>query len=110
MKKLIKTMIPSMIGSGLTIAVFLLIGFKQGDTMTSTQKQDQIPVHNAVYTVKENGELVPLDFTGISKEVMNSVVHIRSARNVQSGPNSYYRGQRNPFEDMFGEDFFKYFL
>ena len=102
-------MIPSILGSGLTIAVFLLIGFKQGDSVTSIQKQEQIPVHNAVYTVKENGELVPLDFTGISKEVMTSVVHIRSVRNVQSRPNSYYQDQRNPFEDMFGEDFFRYF-
>jgi len=107
MKKLIKMMIPSVIGSGLTIAVFLLIGFKQGDPITSNIKQEQTPVHNAVYTVKENGELVPLDFTGISKEVMNSVVHIRSVRNAQSRPNSY--SQRNPFEDLFGEDFFKYF-
>lgn len=102
-------MIPSIIGSGLTIAVFLLIGFKQGDSVVSTQKKEQIPVQNAVYTVKENGELVPLDFTGISKEVMNSVVHIRSIRTAKSAPNSYYQHKGNPFEDLFGEDFFRYF-
>ena len=109
MKKLLKSLIPSIIGSGLTIAVFLLIGFNHGDSTRSFQKQEQLQVHNALYTVKENGEYVPLDFTGVSKEVMNSVVHIRSVRKVQPESNSYYNNQRNPFGDMFGEDFFRFF-
>ncbi len=108
MKKFIKLMIPSILGSGLTIAVFFLIGFKQGDSAISFQNQEKLPVHNAIYTVKENGEFVPLDFTGVSKEVMNSVVYIRSVRKVQSTPNSFNR-QRNPFEDLFGDDFFRFF-
>ena len=109
MKKLLKSLIPSIIGSGLTIAVFLLIGFNHGDSTRSFQKQEQLQVHNALYTVKENGEYVPVDFTGVSKEVMNSVVHIRSVRKVQPESNSYYNNQRNPFGDMFGEDFFRFF-
>ncbi len=68
-----------------------------------------MPVHNAVYTVKENGEFVPLDFTGVSKEVMNSVVHIRSVRKVQSASNSFYNSPNNPFGDLFGDDFFRFF-
>lgn len=109
MKKLIKSVIPSIIGSGLTIAVFLLIGFNRGDSMRSFQKAELSPVHHALYTVKENGEYVPLDFTGVSKEVMNSVVHIRSVRKVQSSPSSYYNNQGNPFGDLFGDDFFRFF-
>lgn len=108
MKKFIKVMIPSMIGSALTIAVFFLLGFNKGESAITFQKQEQAPVHNAVYTVKENGEFVPLDFTGVSKEVMNSVVHIRSVRKVQSTSNSYNR-QRNPFGDLFGDEFFRFF-
>jgi len=104
-----KTLIPSVIGSGLTIAVFFLIGFKQGEAPTSLQNNDAVPVQNAVYTVKENGELVPLDFTGISKEVMNSVVHIRSARKMQTANRSFGPQQGHPFEDLFGDDFFRYF-
>jgi Do/DeqQ family serine protease len=58
--------------------------------------------------VKEDGALVPLDFTGVSKEVMNSVVHITSTREVSGGmPFSFDR--RNPLEDFFGEDFFRHF-
>ena len=109
MKKLLKSVIPSIIGSGLTIAVFLLIGFNRADSTSAFQKQEFSPVHKALYTVKENGEFVPLDFTGVSKEVMNSVVHIRSERKVQPSSNSFYHNQRNPFDDLFGDDFFRFF-
>lgn len=109
MKKLLKSLIPSVIGSGLTIAVFLLIGFNHEDSTRSFQKQEQLQVHNALYTVKENGEYVPLDFTGVSKEVMNSVVHIRSVRKVQREMNPFYNNHHNPFGDMFGDDFFRFF-
>jgi Do/DeqQ family serine protease len=108
MKKLLRMMIPSILGSGLTIAVFLLMGFNHRESNTSyLNRQEQTPVHHALYTVKENGEYVPLDFTGVSKEAMNSVVHIRSIRKVQPASNSYY--QRNPFGDLFGDDFFRFF-
>lgn len=107
MKKLIKQMIPSIIGSGITIVVFLLIGHFKGDENIIQKNMSTVPVHNAVYTVNENGAMVPLDFTGVSKDVMNSVVHITSTTKVQA-MNGYY-GNRNPFEDLFGDDFFKYF-
>lgn len=109
MKKLIKMMVPSIIGSALTIAVFLLSGIHRDEAVGIIHMKEQLPVQKAVYTVKENGELVPLDFTGVSKEAMNSVVHIRSARKVQPASNPYANGQRNPFGDMFGDEFFKFF-
>ena len=108
MKKLLKLMVPSIIGSGLTIAVFLLIGYNHGESARSVQKQEQLPVHHALYTVKENGEYVPLDFTGVSKMVMNSVVHIKSTRKVQPTSNPFYNSPHNPFGDMFGDDFFRF--
>jgi Do/DeqQ family serine protease len=61
-----------------------------------------------VYTVNESGKYVPLDFTGVSKEVMDAVVHIKSIRKVQA-ENQFYFNQGNPFGDMFGDDFFKFF-
>ncbi len=108
MKKLINLVIPSIIGSGLTIAVFLLFGLNHDEAVVAFQKQEKVAVHNAVYTVKENGEYVPLDFTGVSKDAMNSVVHISSARRVQRSSNPYSRNQ-NPFGDSFGEELFRFF-
>ncbi|MGW8314351.1 MAG: S1C family serine protease, partial [Bacteroidales bacterium] len=109
MKKLLRTLIPSIIGSGLTIAVFLLLGFHQNNSYPGYfHNENQTPVQHALYTVKENGEYVPLDFTGVSKEVMNSVVHISSIHKVQPAAGSYF-DQRNPLEQFFGDDFFRYF-
>ncbi len=109
MKKLIQMMIPSIIGSGLTIAVFLLTGIHRGDSVGSVQMKEQVPVHQALYSVNENGEYVPLDFTGVSKEVMNSVVYISASHKVQPASNPFSNNQRNPFGDMFGDDFFRFF-
>jgi len=108
MKKFIKMLVPSIVGSGLTIAVFLLTGLNHTGSHTVQYKQEQFPVHHALYTVKENGEYVPLDFTGVSRNDMNSVVHITSTRKVQPAANQYYNF-RGPFGDMFGDDFFKFF-
>jgi len=108
MKKLIKILASSMVGSGLTIAAFLLFGLNQNNAPTFYAGQDPVPVHKTIYPVKENGQFAPLDFTGVSKEVMNSVVHIKSTRKVQ-GSNQYFFNERNPFGDMFGDEFFRYF-
>ena len=109
MKKFIKMLVPSIVGSGLTIAVFLLTGLNHQDKTTAQYAQEQFPAHHALYTVKENGEYIPLDFTGVSKNVMNSVVHIRSTRKVQPAANQYYNNPRGPLGDMFGDDFFRFF-
>jgi Do/DeqQ family serine protease len=108
MKKFINMLIPSILGSGLTIVVFMLTGLNQNNLPVFNVRQDPIPVHKTIYTVKENGKFVPLDFTGVSKEVMNSVVHIKSTRKVQ-GSNQYFFNEQNPFGDMFGDELFRYF-
>jgi Do/DeqQ family serine protease len=108
MKKFINKLVPSILGSGLTIAVFLLTGLNQNNVPAFHDGQDPVPVHKTLYTAKENGEFIPLDFTGVSKEVMNSVVHIKSIRKVQ-GSNQYYFNNRSPFGDMFGDEFFRFF-
>jgi serine protease Do len=108
MKKFIKMLVPSILGSGLTIAVFMLTGLNQNNVPKFHDGLDPVPVQKTNYTVKENGEFVPLDFTGVSKEVMNSVVHIKSTRKVQAS-NQFNLNERNPFGDMFGDEFFRYF-
>ena len=104
-----KVMIPSMLGSGLTIVVFLLTGLIRTNMPVTNHLQPQVPVHHALYTVKENGEFIPLDFTGISKQAMNSVVNIRSSVNAQPQTMPHNFRYQNPFGDMFGDDFFRYF-
>src|SRR5690606_11096126 len=63
---------------------------------------DGTPVQRAMYTVNKNDEVVPLDFTGIAEEVMDAVVHIRSA---QTGSGQQSQEIPEPFRDFF-ERFF----
>jgi len=86
----------------------MLTGLNQNLVPVSHAGLDPVPVHKTIYTVKENGEFVPLDFTGVSKEAMKSVVHIKSTRKVQAS-NQLFFNERNPFGDIFGEEFFRYF-
>jgi Do/DeqQ family serine protease len=104
MKKFFRLMVPSIVGSALTIAVFLLTGLNHTNVSVLQSGQHALPVYRTVYTVNESGKYVPLDFTGVSKEVMNAVVHIKSIRKVQV-QNPF----NNPFGDMFGDDFFRFF-
>ncbi len=106
MKPFLKLLAASIIGSALTIAVFMITGINKNE-LTVSKGQNSLPAQRAVYSVKESGELVPLDFTGVSKEVMNSVVHIKSIHKISAREQSNYFDQ---FGDPFGDDFFKFFF
>lgn len=99
-------MAASVLGSGLTIGIFMLTGMNKKELTIHNGKQ-VLPAHNTVYTVKEDGELIPLDFTGVSKEVMNSVVHIKASRKIPGRSQSY---SYDPFGDLWDDDFFKFFF
>jgi Do/DeqQ family serine protease len=109
MKNFVKIVVPSIIGSGLTIAIFMITGWHHPDASVHYYQGEQLPVHKTLYTVKENGEYIPLDFTEVSHQVMNSVVHIKSTRKIQSSGNQYFNNQSDPFGELFGDDLFKFF-
>jgi len=106
MKPFLKLVAASILGSALTIAVFMITGMNKNE-LTISKSESITPAHRAVYAVKESGEVVPLDFTGVSKEVMNSVVHIKSIHKISAREQSDYF---DPFGDPFGDDFFKFFF
>ncbi len=108
MKNFIKMLIPSILGSVLTIAVFLITGSNNNNESVFAGSQGNLPVHKTDYSVKERGEIIPLDFTWVSKGVMGSVVHIKSSRTVRAG-RSFNFNNRSPLGDMFGEEFFRHF-
>jgi Do/DeqQ family serine protease len=104
MKRFIKLMLASVIGSALTIGVFMLTGMNR--TIEShVHKFPSAPAKYALYAVNEHGEAVPLDFTGVSKKVMNAVVHIKTSKKVSSKNQGFFYSP-----DPFGDDFFKYFF
>ncbi len=104
MKKFLNLVIASIVGSALTISVFMFTGIGKNNE-PFIRSINSIPGKNAVYTVNENGEVAPLEFTDVSKNVMDAVVHIKVSKKVSA--RNYYNPQMQlPFDD----DFFKFFF
>ena len=108
MKKYVTLIISAVLGSALTIGTFMLFGNNNGNTV-KIEHLSGSPVVGATYTVTEDGEVVPLEFTTVSKQVMPAVVHIKSTQ-VQNTGNSQYRGNPDQFRDFFDDDIFEYFF
>ncbi len=95
----------------LLVSVLTIFGYeyffsdKNGQAITIEHIDGASP-REAVYTLNENGEVVPLDFTQTAEKVMDAVVHIRSTRTVAARQPS----MRSPFGDMFPDDFFEEFF
>lgn len=67
---------------------------------------------SALYTLNEDNEIVPLDFTSISEQVMDAVVHIKSTQTAGfagPGPQPYHQ-MPDPFRHFFRDDFFDHFF
>lgn len=105
MKKFLGFVLASIVGSALTIGVFKFSGVGENNT-PFLHTSSAIPGKNVVYTVNENGEVSPLEFTKVSKDVMDAVVHIKTSQKM-SNRGGYYQGQ--PMSPM-NEDFFKFFF
>jgi serine protease Do len=105
MKKFVHLVIASILGSALTFGVFMAAGFNKQATTPLLHTTNAIPAHNVVYSVKEDGEVVPLEFTEVSKQVMDAVVHVKTSRKISTRNQEYFYPQ-----DPFGDDFFKFFF
>ena len=57
---------------------------------------DGVPATSVAYTVNENGEAVPLDFTGTADKVTPAVVYIRSTQE-----RGVYRNSPDPLREFF---------
>jgi serine protease Do len=108
MKKFIHLIIASIVGSALTLGVFMATGMNKKANTPFLHSSNTVPARNVVYTVKEDGEVVPLEFTEVSKKVMDAVVHVKTSRKVSVRNQDYYFPQFP--NDPFGDDFFKFFF
>lgn len=88
--------------SGLGVFYYLN---KENNKTIKIEHIDGSPTSNVLYTLNNEGELTPLDFTRIADKVMSTVVHITSTQTVQSGYNN-----QNPWEEFFRQDPFRDFF
>lgn len=68
------------------------------------------PVQGAVYTLNEEEEIIPLDFTSVAEKVMDAVVHIRSTQGNYSARQVPPQELPDPFRDFFEDDLYERFF
>ena len=97
--------------SGLTalIVTITTIGiFSSFDTIApksiKIEHIDGLPATATTYTLDNEGELIPLDFTKVAEKVMPTVVHIRSTQTYSTDNLSPFNQPQNPFDNFFKED------
>jgi serine protease Do len=108
MKRFGLLIIAAILGSVLTLGSFKLFESGKGKEI-KIEHISGAPVVGAAYTVNDNGEIVPLEFTDVAKRVMPAVVHIKSTQ-VQNLQNNRYRNYPDPFRDFFDDDIFRHFF
>jgi Do/DeqQ family serine protease len=108
MKKYVSIVIAAILGSALTVGTFLITDTGVGRTV-KIEHLSSSPVVGAAYTVNDAGEIVPLEFTEVAKNVMPAVVHIKSTR-MQDTRSYQYRQYQDPFRDFFDDDIFEHFF
>ena len=103
----------ALVVSAATISIFNHFKSAEGQKI-QIEHVSATPSATAVYTLGEDGEVVPLDFTRIAQSVTDAVVHIKATQAPQRSisraqpfnPNSdRFRG--SPFDDFFGPFFFR---
>ena len=89
-------------GVGIVIAILLAVivaqRFGQSNQKVKIEKIQDRPEVGGILTANSVGEVVPLDFTAIAKEVTDAVVHIRSTKQE---PQARQAPGINPFRDFF---------
>lgn len=108
MKKYGLLILSAVLGSALTLGSFFLFDLN-GKESVRVEHISGAPVVGAAYSVNNQGEIVPLEFTDVSAEVMPAVVHIKSTqmRRVSGGQ---YRNIPDPFREFFDDDILERFF
>ncbi len=94
MSKFFQLVIAAVIGSAITMATGEWYG--KENKSVKIEHINGVPASAVAYTVNENGEAVPLDFTGTADMVTPAVVHIRSTQ--ESGR---LESSRDPMREFF---------
>lgn len=93
-----RMLLAAILGSLFTFAVVSL--FDSNESSIRFVKQDPVPANHTLFTLNEEGEAIPLDFTGTSEKVTESVVHILNTSVTQR--QSPHGNIPEEFRDFFG--------
>jgi serine protease Do len=96
MKRFGSLLLAAVMGSAITVAINGWM--PKEDESPRIERVTTVPTSQVGFTVNENGEAVPLDFTGTAEKVTAAVVHIRA----KSESSSTAQRTDDPFEFFFG--------
>ncbi len=99
MKSFGSLFLAAVLGSVCTVASFQW--FDKKNFAPKAEYVSSIPAAKVAYGIDENGQAVPLDFTGAAEKVMPAVVFIRSTQG-QSNSGGEEGESVDPFRDFFG--------
>ena len=102
-KMLLYSALVAFLVTGTTLGVFSW--FQQNNRTVKIEHINGSPAQSVGWTVNEDGETVPLDFTKTAEKVINAVVHIKSTQTFsgrQESPNAL-RQLPDPFREFFGD-------
>lgn len=100
MKRFGSLILAAVIGSFSTLATYELLD--KDESAVKLEYLSKVPSAKVAYHINEDGEVVPLDFTGTAEKVTPAVVHIRSTQSQARQPDAQYF---DPFREFFGPDF-----
>ena len=96
MKQFGQLLLAAVLGSLCTLTAYQWT--KEKDSGVKIEHVNGIPTSSVGYTVNENGQVVPLDFTATAERVTKAVVHIKST----SETSIVQRDSEDPFQFFFG--------
>jgi serine protease Do len=96
MKQFSQLLLAAVLGSICTLTAYQWV--KEKDSGVKIEHVNGVPASSVGYTVNENGQAVPLDFTATAERVTKAVVHIRST----SEASVVQRDSEDPFQFFFG--------
>lgn len=98
MKRFGSLFIAAVLGSLCTVASFEWLN--KGESAVKLEYIAGVPTKQVAYSVDENGQAIPMDFTGAAEKVMPAVVYIQSTQEVSS--NARDAQSNDPLREFFG--------
>jgi serine protease Do len=96
MKRFGSLLLAAMLGSVITIVATQWL-VKEQPSAVKIEHITGTPASQAAYTLNEQGQMVPLDFTGTAEKVTKAVVHIRSVQEKTTRSNQQIPEAFRPF-------------
>lgn len=102
MKRFGSLVLAAILGS--TVTIMTTQWFVPKNEGVKIEHLANVPASQVAYTVNENGEAVPLDFTVVAEKVTQAVVHIKSTSEGQVTSRNRKADPNDPFQFFFGPD------